>query len=412
MLGVEEIMKVLYINTYFYGGGAELVVRQLYYSMKSEDIETYCVVGRIQKDLPKEVESIYSGFFDRAYTTIVGGFLNNTLLRTKAARRKIIDYIIKEKIDIVHFHNIHSNYFGLEDILEIQKYCKNIVITLHDMWLLTGGCAYSCECMKWEKSECKECKGNYSMAPFKYSSMVYKKKKYNYQGRGISYITPSKWLQNQCIQGYMKEESVKVINNGLDMFSYKAHNKGEMRELFHFPQNKNLLLFVANGIRNPFKGFPYLLEALKLIKNKDKYALVIVGNKEEDPIHLDYELFTMGYISSSEKMNQLYSAADLFIHPSVADVYPFTPMESLASGTPVLAFKTGGIPEIVTEEVGWLVESRNSTQLAQRIEEIFDNKELLKQKTKASRIDAEKRFDIKNMISGYRNLYKELLKEG
>lgn len=405
-------MKVLYVNTYYYGGGAEQVVRQLYHGVKCEDVKTYCMIGRIQKNSPDEVQTIYSGFFDRAYTTIVGGFLNNTLLRTKVARNRIIDCIIREKIDIVHFHNIHSNYFGLEDIEEIQKYCKHIVITLHDMWLLTGGCAHACECKKWISSNCNNCNGNYSMPAFKYSAFVYGKKKKYFMKKNIHYITPSKWLYDQCMQSYLKSEDIQIINNGLDMDRFKVYSKKEARKIFDFPLDKNLLLFVANGLNNPFKGFPYLLDALKLLKDKGKYGLIIIGNKESGALGLEFETFTMGYIDSLEKMNQLYAAADLYIHPSMADVSSFTAMESLASGTPVLAFNTGGIPEVVSEEIGWLVEAGNSQQLAEKIENIFSNREELKKKTKKARIVVENGFNLKDTINRYREVYRDILKEG
>ena len=112
-------------------------------------------------------------------------------------------------------------------------------------------------------------------------------------------------------------------------------------------------------------------------------------------------------------LNEIYSAADLFILPSVADTLPFTAMEAMASGTPVLAFETGGIPEIVSNDVGWIVETGNEKALAKQIENIFckDNYEeyIIKQRKCHERI--EKLFDEKIMLKQYCSLYEDLILE-
>lgn len=403
-------MKILYVNPYFIGGGAELVLRQLYYGMKSEEIESFCIIGRWQNDIPPEVGVIYDDFMGRAVTTFVGTLLNNTLLKTKKTRKQIVEFVKKENIDIVHFHNLHSNYIGIEDIKEISRYCSKIVITLHDMWILTGGCAHSCECTKWKEEECRNCHGNYSMRYFGMASWMLKKKRNAFKGADITYVVPSEWLYRKLRQSYLKEEDIRVINNGIDLNVYQVYPKEAMRKKHCLPKAKNILLFVANGMNNIYKGFPYLLKALEMLKNKENYALLIVGNKPDEKLELlNYDVYMKGYITTQTEMNELYSAADLYIHPSMADVFPFTPMEAMASGTPVLAFETGGIPEIVNEDNGWLAEAGNAEQLRSYIEMIFADKLCLQRKTQRCRTYIEENKGINKMISEYRRLYSDIM---
>lgn len=405
-------MNILYINTYYNGGGAEKVMRQLYHGVHADDTNTYCMVGRLQEHVEADVRMIYTSFLGRAITTASGALLRNTLLYTPHAVREIIRCIDENDIDIVHFHNIHSNYLGLRDLQTIRQHCPHIVITLHDMWTLTGGCAYAFECDRWSTAACKSCDGNESMTGFRMSSFVLQEKVRALAGRGIQYVVPSQWLEQCCQESYLRNEAVSLIYNGISMEHFREHDQVEARRKHGLPSNKHLLLFAANGVDNVYKGFRYLREALLQIPNKQDYALVVVGNQGKAPLDLPFDIHAVGYIRDEVTLSELYSAADLFILPSVADNLPFTPIESMASGTPVLAFETGGIPEIVTDEVGWTVPMRDVQSLVDQIEQIFreDRREEYLRKRSACRGRAEQLFDEQMMFRQYEELYRRMLR--
>lgn len=404
-------MNILYVNTYYHGGGAEKVMRQLYQGLKREDIHTFCLVGRYQGNIPDDVKVVYKGFTERALTTTIGTILGNTLISTRKARKEIIKQIKENKIDIVHFHNIHSNYFGIKDIREIMKHCPNIVITLHDMWMITGGCAHAFECEKWKEQFCWGCEGNVALKRFWMAKYLLEKKKEFFSDQGITFVTPSFWLQKQCEQSYLKQEKVDVIYNGISLNQFVVHEKSNMKKKYGLPTDKHILLFVANGINNIYKGFDYLVKALLALHQKEKYVLVVVGNKDDADLQLPFDIRMMGYISSTEKLNEIYSAADLFILPSMADTSPFTAMEAMASGTPVLAFHTGGIPEVVSESTGWIVEKKSAEALAEQIDKIFDdiNKNDYEKKCNNCRGRIEHFFDEKRMLKNYEKLYSDIM---
>ena len=399
-------MNILYINTYYQGGGAEKVMRQLYKGCRDSFTNTYCVVGRIQKNIDDDVKVIYKTFLERCITMVRGKFSRNSFRSARKARNEIIKIIKEESIDVVHFHNIHGNYLGIKDINCISQYCSNIVITMHDMWTFTGGCAHSCECNEWKNIGCKNCKGNYTFQKFRTADTWLGYKKKYLTGKHIYYVAPSEWLKNLAVSGILKNNRIDVIPNGVDLNVYKEHSQSEMRVKYGLPKDKHLLLFVANGTNNIYKGYSYLVEALKQIEKKEEFGLVIVGNRE--PVRIEgYEVHCFGYVSEEKKLSELYSAADIYIQPSMADVSSYTSMESIASGTPVIAFATGGIPEIVTEEVGWLVERGNSEQLCKCIEFIFqkENIRVLQNKRSSCRNYAIQHLGIENMITNYKGLY-------
>lgn len=406
-------MNILFVNTYYHGGGAEKVMRQLYQRLKSEKIHTFCLVGRYQQNIPDDVEVVYKGFVERALTTTIGKILGNTLISTRKAKKEIIQQIKENKIDIVHFHNIHSNYLGIRDIREIKKYCSNIVITLHDMWIITGGCSHAFECEKWKTEFCRHCKGNSAIKRFWLAGSLLKQKKKAFSDCNIAFVTPSFWLQKCCEQSYLKREKIDVIYNGISLSQYVVLEKKSMKIKYKLPMDKHVLLFVANGIDNIYKGFDYLVEALLSLPQKDKYILAVIGNKDNVAFQLPFDIRMMGYISSAEKLNEIYSAADLFILPSMADTLPFTAMEAMASGTPVLAFHTGGIPEIVSEDTGWIIEEKSAKALARQIENIFceKNRENYEKKCSNCRERIEHLFDENRMMKKYEELYTDIISQ-
>lgn len=403
-------MNVLIVNTYFWGGGAEKISRQLYYGLKEKGIHTFFMSGRLQPDVPEDVDIIYKSFLSRCITTGSGMLFHNTLFRTVIAKRKIIECIKKNKIDIVHFHNIHSNYLGIQDIEEIARYCKGVVFTLHDMWLLTGCCAYALECTEWRKSSCKMCRGNMAMKKRAISAEgILKIKRTALEGKEYHFVVPAEWLYNQCQSSYLKNEDIKIVQNGIDLMNFRYQDKKKVREKYHINSEKNILLFAANGVTNIYKGFAYLYEALQIIENKEDYVLLVVGNKSRLEWDIGYEIHEFGYIKNPEIMNEIYGIADVFVMPSIAEIFPLASLEAMASGTPVVAFNAGGLGEQITPETGWIVEKRNSQALGDTIQEIFEHKQVLRQKAINALRRVEELYSEQRMLDEYISLYEDIL---
>jgi glycosyltransferase involved in cell wall biosynthesis len=203
-----------------------------------------------------------------------------------------------------------------------------------------------------------------------------------------------------------------LIPNGVDTDIYVPHDKNRMRDKYGIPKNKHVLLFSANKIYSPYKGYKYLYEALDIIENKEDYCLVILGNVDGKVIDTSYEVFRMGYISNEDVMSEIYSAADIYIMPSMADNAPLSSLESMSCGTPVLAFATGGIPEQINDEVGWLIPAGDSLKLSECISIIFKNPSSeLKRKAGNCRRYVSANFSKDIMVERYRELYVNVMEE-
>lgn len=406
----KDKIKVLYINALYWGGGAEKITRQLYMGVRNYDISSFFMSGRYQNNVPKDVKIIYKNIIERILSVFVALQNHNFLYQTYISRKKIIRFIEKEKVDIVHFHNMHGNYFGPNDIEAIRKICPNIVITMHDMWMLTGCCPHGMQCKEWENGKnCKNCKGNEWLKKGVKSAENYLLcKKKSYSNKNIRFVSPSQWLIDCCFESYLKNENIHLIPNGVNTKVYRPLDKDKLREKYGIDRKKHVIMFAANNIEHPYKGFKYLCEALDRIKDKDNYCLLSVGNDLKEIEKMEYQIFVPGYIEDESVMNEMYALSDVYISTSVADTFPLVILESLAAGTPVIAFDTGGIPEAVSDKVGWIVEQRNVDSLVNVIERIFSNDIEYAIKQKKCREYIVDNLSEEIMLEKYVDLYHEI----
>ena len=406
----KKKIKVLYINALYWGGGAEKIARQLYMGVGEYDISCFFMSGRYQKNVPKDVKVIYNNLFERVISVLAARQNHNFLYKTYIARKKILQFIKKERVDIVHFHNMHGNYFGPKDIEVISKVCPNIVITMHDMWMITGCCPHGMQCEEWKYSKnCQNCHGNEWLkkgVKKAHSYLICKSK--SYSNKNIQFVSPSQWLVACCSKSYLKYETIHLIPNGVNTSIYHPLNKSELRKKYGVAQNKHVIMFAANNINHPYKGFKYLCEALDRIKDKENYCLLSVGNDSKKIEQMEYQFFSPGYVRDENVMNEMYALADVYISVSVADTFPLVILESMAAGTPVIAFNTGGIPEIVNDEVGWIVEQRDVNSLVSMIEKVFTDDVEYANKQKKCRGYIMNYLSEEIMLEKYADLYHEI----
>lgn len=404
-------MNILLVNTTYRGGGAEKVTRQLYHGFDDNpEVNMHLIVGRAEQtdgNFDIILDKSMPNFFSRAY-----GKLASYRKNDKYATKQILDAIDKYNIDIVHLQNIHGNYMGIEDVAEIAKRCR-VIWTLHDMWSMTGHCAHAFECTKWIEGNCSNCPkpDTYPAITSDIANEILACKKETFTGKNIVFVSPSEWLKNKFMQSHLKNEKIFVINNGIDVDKFQPALRMELRDKYHIPVLKNVVLFAASNLNSQFRSFPHLLEALEMLEDKKKYCLVVIGTCDT-PIKFndEFEVHQMGYVTDESVMNELYILSDVYITPSLADNFPCTTLESFASGTPVIAFASGGLTEQIDETCGLLVEPGNSKELAQAITTAFSDKQKLREMGLNCRLKSIREYSEKTMLKKYTELYQKMLK--
>jgi glycosyltransferase involved in cell wall biosynthesis len=180
-------------------------------------------------------------------------------------------------------------------------------------------------------------------------------------------VTVSQALKDTEIELGLEGDRIEVIRNGIDENRFKPLARDEARSLLNLPRDAKIVVSVASLL--PAKGLQYLIPAIGRLQSEfDDLRLYIIGEGVFRPkletlismYQLDSKVFLVGS-KSNEDLSLWFSASDATCLPSSREGLPNVILESLACGTPVVATRVGGIPEIiVSEELGILTEQ--STQ--------------------------------------------------
>lgn len=264
----------------------------------------------------------------------------------------------KEQPDIIHLHNLHSDYINLPILFRyIKKHNVKVVWTLHDCWAFTGQCPYFtiAKCDKWITG-CHDCPSyqEYPASRVDRTKTMWELKKKWFTGvKNMTIVTPSQWMADLVKQSFLQEYSVRVIHNGIDLSVFKPM-PSDFRQRHKIPEDKFLLLGVAFGWGKR-KGLDVFVELSKRL-DSEKYQIVLVGTDDMVDKQLPENVISIHRTQNQTEMAEIYTAADLFVNPTREENYPTVNMEAIACGTPVLTFRTGGSPEIVDECTGVVVD--------------------------------------------------------
>lgn len=353
-------MRILHINTFDHAGGAARAAFWLHSGLKKTGIESMMIVqhkstgesaivskpGRMEM-LLKDIRWIFDGlpllrYPDRNVTHWSTGCFPNRL-------STLIDSIDP---DIIHLHWICR---GLVPISEIGRICSSgrpVVWTLHDSWAFTGGCHVPGECKEY-RSACGRCPQLVSNKSRDLSSKTLAKKAKKWKHNNIVVVSPSNWLADCARQSALfSANRVEVIPNGIDMQLYNPVDKKVARSILQLPDSpkKQILCGGINTHADPNKGFSMLKKALThLINNgwQDKIEVIVYGESGlPDSDSLPVTTHFLGTLNDDVSLRLAYSAADLFVLPSLQENLPNSILESLACQTPVVAFAVSGIPDI------------------------------------------------------------------
>lgn len=276
--------------------------------------------------------------------------------------------------DIIYVHWTLHGFLNLKNLQQLVSLGKPVIFFLHDMWSITGGCHHSFECDKYTVT-CVKCPMFNKGTTVDWVALEFRKKKKLYSRyKNIFFITPSTWLQG-CTQksALTKDMPIVHIPNILDRTIFKPFAKKIAKQILNIDPEEIVIAFGAVTLNNPYKGWEYLKTALAVLKcSPESYkitALIFGGNYNQSIADaIPFKTKFMGYLKDEYTSALVYNAADVFVAPSLADNLPFTVLESLACGTPVTAFKTGGIPDMVQHKKnGYLANYRDADDLAEGI---------------------------------------------
>ena len=400
-------MNVLLLNTYLHGG-AGIACRRLQGALQASGITANLLTsGDTGNRWPFYAERLSFIPFERDKSVRFSFSLAN--FGKDLSRHPLV-----RQADVLHLHWINQGFLSLRHIHQLAGLGKPIVWTLHDMWAFTGGCHYSRGCEHF-KNDCGNCPFLKNPAPNDLSHRVWRRKQALFP-KNIRFIACSEWLADVArSSGLLKDHAVTSIPNPIDTAVFKPMTVEERRNFRAergISPNAHVLLFAAMKVGEERKGFRYLLEALQILKTQKpdfQLEILVLGKAEPDALAaLPYPVHALGLVQEQHKLVQAYGAADVFAIPSLEDNLPNTVMESLACGTPVAGFATGGIPEMAGHgQEGFIAPQGDSKALAEGIFEVLAGKTALEKYQAAARKKVETHYSNAAVAKRYLEVYNQ-----
>lgn len=434
-------MKVLLLSTYISGGGAANATLRLLYALRSQGIEVRLLylLGEAKGESSETVAPLLSGALgqylslglkalERLDIVAHNGYSIDRLWAFSSASTGI--NITKHPwwawADIVHLHWVNHGLLSRKHFFQIASSKKVIVWTLHDLWAVTGGCHIPAEFCPNGLVLCQQFFSGCGLCPLlkgtqpkhnDYSRQLYKEKTLLHQGN-IHYISVSQREAELFMRSPLRrgQSLPSVIPPPLALGRYK--DATHRTETPWYNKEKRYLLIVASKLDDLVKG-PHLL--IKMINhlaplaqaNRLDIELILAGRTKNDDIFSSLNITThvLGTVSTDELMS-LYQIADVTISTSVFETYGQTLTESLASGTPVVSFRSYGPEEIVHQGInGYLVEPYDTRQMAKFIIKTIQDldQRMITQETCRASVA---HLDEPKVATQHIELYQRLLRQG
>ena len=374
-------MRVLIVNTSERTGGAAIAANRLLHALNHNGVEARMLV-RDRKTAAPEVINIPRSWrlkanflWERGVIWLNNGLSRKGIFQVDIANAGIDITTMPEfaQADVIHLHWVNQGYLSLGSMERILASGKPVVITLHDQWYFTGICHYSGMCDKY-CTHCEKCpmiKGQGADL----AQRVFDRKQAIYEGRNMTFVGCSRWMADLARQGRLTQgHTVTNIPNAIDTDVFKPMDKAAARAKHGLPTDGYLMLFGAQRITDPRKGFDYLAEACEHISMHHptlpgKLGVVVLGG-DADSVKsaLTLPVYPVDYLSNDTEIAELYNAVDLFVTPSLQDNLPNTIVEAMSCGTPCIGFNVGGIPEMIShKQDGYVADYCDSIDFAQGI---------------------------------------------
>ncbi len=409
----EVPLNITHIHGSDHGGGAELTAYDLHRQLQALGHSSLLLVGRKSRPDLDVVEIPHRrGPRGLVRTTRwlerVFGFQY-----LYAPGFRAVGEIIPPHTDVLHFHSLHGGG-GYADIGALPGLTRRwaSVVTLQDMWMLTGHCAHSGACERW-KAGCGRCPDLtlYPAVSRDQTRFNFWRKRRALHASRLAVVTPSAWLAAKVRDSPLfSGRSVHVVPNAVDTNVFQpVDDKRVVRERLGLPTDKVVVLLVANLLELAWKGMAHALDALNRVTDP-RVLVVLVGNVTPAFTRaLERPWVAVPYQADRRSLASLYAGADLLVMPSLEEVFGMVAAEAMACGTPVVAYATGGLPEVVGDDGGLLAPRADVGGLAAGIAALVADDQKRSDLGRSAAARAALRFSLRQQARLYQAVYEEVV---
>lgn len=403
---MELVKRLVHINTKDSGGGAAGLAWALMSAQRMQGLDARFVSGCRHCDVAFSEQFPIAPDRDLESLCKTEGLLDWEF----QGSHELVRHSSIVGADLLHFHNLHGGYFHPFSLFLLSQ-LRPCVWTLHDMQALTGHCAHAFNCKRFVTGcfTCPDLNVYPSVAKDR-AATLWQWKAWVSERSPLSLVVPSEWLRRKVSCSFLSHHPIEVIPNGVDLSVFRATPKSRARELLNLPVDGLIIGAVADGgpTGNPWKGGEYVADVLQKLWHQypDLYYLNIGGlSQYEHP-----RLLSVQKVDDTHVMALLLSALDIFFYPTVADNCPLVVIEALSCGTPVVAFNTGGVPELIRNgKTGFVTPYRDGTAIFKATEQLINDGLLRQEFSLAAVADSMERFGFDRMVHRYSGFYEQVI---
>jgi len=341
-------MKYLFINSVAGYGSTGRIVAEKCRELMAQGHECRIAYGRIKVGCDDIPTMTIGTPLDFKLHGVRSRILDDHGFGSKAATRRFLDEVRRYDPDVIWLHNIHGYYIHIGLLFDYLRTCgKKIYWTLHDCWALTGHCSHFdyIGCDRW-KTGCHDCpqKREYPASLlWDNSAGNYAAKKQLFSGiPDMTIITVSHWLECRVKQSILKEYPVEVVYNRIDTGVFKP-TESDLRVRYRLEDKK--IILGAASVWTQRKGLDDFVALSQLLD--DRFKIVLVGLTAEQAASMPETILCLPRTNSMEELAQLYTAADLYVCPSVEETFGMTVAEARCCGTDAVVYKGTACEEVV-----------------------------------------------------------------
>lgn len=396
--------KLFQINVAANWGSHGRIVEGIGQAAMAQGWESYVAYGRYANPSKSHVLKIGGTFSQYRHGFQSMFFDRHGLGSTNATWRLIreIDYIHP---DIIHVHNVHGYYLNYPTLFQyLSEQGAPVVWTLHDMWPLTGHCAFPvmASCEQW-KTECVNCPLTRKEYPrcygFARTRQNFQEKRYYFnQVPDLHLVTVSKYLEAQVRQSILKDIDTRCIYNGIDIDVFHPYQ-------YQFSRTRHYQVLGVASVWEKRKG----LDTFRRLRLRlpENYDITLVGLTDDLMRQLPDGIVGVSRTDSEQQLVEFYANADVYVNPSEAESFGMTTAEALACGTPAIVYDTTACPEIVDDLSGRVVPLDDIDALLNAVRDVCENPQ--PDRRKHCRERAVRLFNRKEKYLEYIDLYDALL---